>query len=134
MRKASIVVDKNLNAGLKANVASIILGQLSRDVPSLYEEVVTDNSGTRHAGIAVNVVVLEGSNGQILTAIDGAARADNVSCVAFTSIGQSLSNSYDEYRKKISAIDTKDTSVVGVGLVGDDSVIKPLTKKFSLVK
>jgi len=131
--KINIVVDKALNAGQKANVSAIIMGQFGRDIPTLYANAVEDISGIRHAGISVNVVILDGSNGQLLTLIEATRKAD-VSCIVFSATGQFLSNSYPEYQQQISLSETKATNIIGVGIVGEDDAVRSLTKKFSLVK
>ena len=131
--KISIVVNKILNSGQKANVSAIIMGQLGRDISELYTDTVIDASGTKHAGISVNVVILDGGGGQLLTLIERAKESD-VKCIVFSAIGQALSNNYYEYQQKISALDTTSTNVVGVGICGEDQIVKSLTKKFSLAK
>ena len=134
MQKISIIVNKSMSSGQKANVAAIIMGQLSINIPSLYGDKVEDISRINHAGISVNIVVLDGGSEQLLSLIDTAKNNDDIVCCVFSSTGQSLSNSYPEYQKNISTMDTRSTGIIGVGLVGDDTVLKPLTKKFSLVK
>lgn len=131
--KINIVVDKTLSSGQKANVSSIIMGQLGHDIPALYTSTIVDISGVKHAGISVNVVILDGNIKQLLKLIEIAQNSD-VTCIAFSAIGQSLSNNYDEYYQKISSSSTESTNIVGVGVCGDDEIVKLLTKKFSLSK
>lgn len=131
--KVNIIVNKLLNFGQKANVSAIIMGQLGRDMPALYTNTITDISGTKHAGISVNVVILEGNGSQLLTLIER-ARESSVMCIVFSATGQSLSNNYPEYQKTILSSDTKSTEIVGVGICGDDESVKILTKRFSLAK
>lgn len=131
--KISIVVSKNLNSGQKANVSSIIMGQLGRDVSEIYTDPIIDGSGTKHAGISVNVVILDGNTNQLL-ALAASAHKNNVICVAFSATGQSLSNNYADYKQKILTSDTEDTQLIGVGICGDDEIVRLLTKKFSLAK
>lgn len=131
--KISIVVSKNLNSGQKANVSAIIMGQLGLDVSEIYMDSIIDASGTKHAGISVNVVILDGNTNQLL-ALTASARKSNVICVAFSAIGQSLSNNYTDYKQKILTSNTEDTQLIGVGICGDDEIVRLLTKKFSLVK
>ena len=116
--KLNIVVKKTLNPGQKANVSAIIAGQFGRDVPALYTDAIIDSTGTQHAGISVNIVILDG----------------NVVCIAFSTTGQMLSNNYTEYHQKISSSKTENTEIIGVGIYGDDEAVKLLTKKFSLTK
>lgn len=131
--KINIVVKKTLNSGQKANVSAIIMGQLGRDIPMIYTNPISDASNVMHAGISVNVVILDGGSGQLLTLIEQAQNSE-VTCIVFSSTGQLLSNNYSEYCQKISMSDTKSTDIVGVGICGEDEVVKLLTKKFSLAK
>ena len=131
--KINIVVDKKLNPGQKANVSAIIMGQLGRDVPELYSDVILDISKTRHVGISINVVILDGGSGQLLKLIENAYKND-IMCVVFSAAGQSLSNNYNEYYETISKSNTESTKIIGVGLCGDDDIVRFLTKKFSLAK
>ncbi len=131
--KINIVVDKTLSSGQKANVSSIIMGQLGHDMPSIYTCAIVDVSGAKHAGISVNVVILDGNSRQLLKLIELAQNSD-VTCIAFSAAGQSLSNNYDEYYQTISSSVTESTNIVGVGVCGDDEIVKLLTKKFSLAK
>lgn len=131
--KINIVVKKTLLPGQKANVSAIIMGQLGRDIPMIYTESITDASGVMHAGISVNVVILDGGSSQLLTLIEKAQKSD-VACVVFSATGQLLSNNYSEYYQKISMSTIESTDIVGVGVCGEDEVVKLLTKKFSLAK
>ena len=131
--KISIVVNKNLNSGQKANVSAIIAGQFGRDIPNLFTKPIVDNSGTEHAGISVNVVILNGNGNQLLTLLKQ-ARENNIKYIVFSTIGQSLNNDYDKYVQKILSSDTESTQIIGVGIYGDEETVKMLTRKFSLAK
>lgn len=131
--KINIVINKTLNSGQKANVSAIIMGQLGRDIPEIYTDAISDISGTKHAGISVNVVILDGGSNQLLNLIEQTSKYD-VTCIAFSATGQLLSNNYSEYYQKISGLSTEATQIVGVGICGDDNDVKILTKKFSLAK
>ena len=133
MKRISIVVDKSMSAGQKANIAAILAGQLAKDAPHLYEAPVIDQSGICHSGIAVNIVVLEGGSEQLLSLIKSIGE-NEVMYSVFSSTGQSLSNSYPEYQQRVSLMDTRSTGIIGIGLAGEDSRVKLLTKKFSLMK
>ena len=74
--KINIVVKKTLPSGQKANVSAIIMGQFGRDIPMIYTEPITDASGIKHAGISINVVILDGGGGQLLALIEQAQRSD----------------------------------------------------------
>ena len=57
---------------------------------------------------------------------------NEVQYVVFTDIGQSYSNSFDNYKKDILA--GKEYSVVGIAIYGNQEAVNYITKKFSLYK
>lgn len=122
-----------MDTGKKANVASILMGEISKKFPHIYGDSVCDKSGVHHAGIAINVVILDGGDEQLLSLVKNTENYD-VFCNVFSSTGQELSNNYPEYQRQISSMDTQSTNIVGVGIFGDESVVRTLTKKFSLTK
>lgn len=71
--------------------------------------------------------------GQLFTLMEQ-TRKSKVTCVVFSATGQLLNNSYLKYNKKISMFDTESTEIIGIGVCGEDEVVKLLTPKFSLTK
>ena len=134
--KISIIVEKKLTAGQKANVASIILGQLAINNPEIYfENNLKDLNDNNHATIRENIVILEAGSGQLNNLLE-LTKLENgtIDCVLFSKIGQNLSNSFGEYYDAISKSNVIETEVIGIGLRGENDIVKKLTKKFSLVK
>lgn len=82
--------------------------------------------------LSMSLYLMEGG-GQLFTLIEQ-ARKSEVTCVVFSATGQLLSNNYSEYNQKISMSDTESTEIIGVGVCGEDEVVRLLTKKFSLAK
>ena len=134
--KTSIIVEKGLTAGQKANVASIIAGQLSLNNPDLYyKDIVKDLDGNNHAAIHENIVILEASPSQLNNLLELIKpEKEKIESVLFSKIGQNLSNSFEEYHKVISQSNSLETGVIGIGLRGEYEAIKKLTKKFCLAK
>ena len=133
VERISIVVNKGLSAGQKANVAAIIMGQLALSNNQVYENEVMDIDNTIHVGIQVNVIILESTESQLISLINDAKKS-NLNYYVFTRIGQELSNSFSVYKEKIYSMNTINTGVVGVGVFGCSDEIKNLTKKFRLSK
>ena len=129
-------MEKGLTAGQKANVASIIMGQLSMNNPEIYfENKLLDLSGNNHATIRENIVILEAGSGQLYNLMELIkSENDKVDYILFSKIGQNLSNSFSEYYETISKSKTIETEIIGIGLRGEYDLIKQLTKKYSIVK
>jgi len=136
MKKVSIIVDKNLSAGQKSNVAAILTGQLSLSNSGIYaEKVLLDKNGIAHVGITKNIVILDGGKGQLLNLANSLKNLDTVEdYTVFTETGQKLSNSFDEYTQTITRSDSETLGIVGVGIYGETDYVNQLTKKFSLAK
>jgi hypothetical protein len=149
--KIIIIVERGLTAGQKANAAAVVMGQLTLNNPEIYDHTaLQDLDGNRHAAIRENVVVAEAGSGQLYNLLQSikseketleqtaAAKPGSlkplIDYVLFSKTGQNLSNSFDEYAKKISPSKTVETNITAIGLRGNFEIITRLTKKFSLVK
>lgn len=134
MKRIAIVLDKNLDSGKAANTASVLLGQGSLLNPEIYsDDLLKGTDGVIHASIRYNVIILMGGPGQLLNLINDASKLlPDKSCVIFTKTGQGLNNSFEKYYEIITTTKASDNNPVGVLLVGDDPIIRLLTKKFSV--
>jgi len=135
MKRIAIIVEKNQSIGAVGNISAVLLGQASQIVPELFSNVpVLDKNGIRHTGIQYSTVILKAGQGQLLNLANQIKESyKEVSCVVFSEIGQNLHNRFAEYQQLISSSITEDTKIVGAIVVGDEEIIKPLTKKFSLL-
>lgn len=129
--KISIVLNKSLSHGEKANCAAILMGQLAVCVPELYDiEPITDSKGIAHASIKNNVIVLETSANKVQQLPESLSQ---IRYIAFTDVGQSYSNSYDIYKSDIEQGKTP-YQIQGIILYGEADIVNSVTKKFSLYK
>lgn len=130
MNKVSIVLKKSMTNGQKANCAAILMGQLVEVCPDIYEmNPISDPNGIPHASIKNNVIVLETNENKLIKLLD---ELKEFQYVVFTDIGQSYSNSFENYKKDLLA--GKEYSVVGIAIYGNQEAISYITKKFSLYK
>lgn len=135
MKRNAIVLDKNLSAGEVGNVSAILMGQVSKNDPQIFSDiVVTDLDKVQHAGIKYSTVILKGGAGQIMSLAKQLATNSDVSSFVFTALGQSLNNKFRKYADTISQSSLADTRPIGVILSGDDEKVRQLTKKFSLLQ
>ncbi|VDG19402.1 DUF2000 family protein [Lactiplantibacillus mudanjiangensis] len=116
------------------NVAAILMGQLAQLNPDLFaDKPVLDQDGVRHAGIKNSTVVLKAGFGQITNLAMKLSADDTVESLVFTAKGQSLSNRFEEYAEIVSDNDLATLKPVGLIMTGEESVIRQLTKKFSIL-
>jgi len=135
MKRIAIVIDKNLESGKVANACSVLMGQ-----GALFNSGLYSNSKLKgvdnvvHASIQYNIIILKGGAGQLLNLIFDAKKllVEDESCIVFTKTGQGLHNSFEEYQKIIEESSVSDNSPVAVLLIGEDEIVRSLTKKFSL--
>jgi hypothetical protein len=133
LRRGALVVAKDLAPGETANVAAVVMGQLAILCPTLYaDDDLADRDGISHAAIRSSVVVLSARRGQLSTLAATARTVPEVTATSFTRLGQSLHNAYGDYAAQIRESSGHDLSAVGV--FGDDSVIRSLTRKFSVLR
>jgi len=129
-RRVAIVVSKTLSPGAAANVSALLMGQLVVDDTSLYgTEAVRGADGMRHAAIRFSTIVLRGRPGQLRSLAEELDAAGISSCV-FSSLGQTLNNEFDEYRRRLAG---EASDLVGVAMSADDATVRALTRKFSLL-
>ena len=126
----AIAVLKSLRPGQAANVAALLMGQLSRDVPAIYGDgPVVDVTGRNHAAIHYCTVVLQGTAGQ-LERLVGAAQDETLAYSCFSALGQGLNNKYDEY---VARLRREASQLVGVAVFGPDGQVRRVTKPFSVL-
>ena len=125
------VINPNVDAGAAANVVAVVIGGLQCNG---FVQPIVDTDGYAHAAICWNLVVLKAKSMTQLRTLLLAAREKSIQAVAFTNCGQELSNSFSAYKDKITQSGVNDFKIVAVGLFGPDSVIRSLTKSFSIFK
>jgi hypothetical protein len=129
--RLAVVLHPSLESGAAANAAAIVAGGLRCEA---FEPPVADADGHQHAAVRWNVVVLKARSAGHLKKVLAAARGESVRAVAFTTRGQELSNSFEQYREELSRQHTDALDVVAVGLYGPDAAVRSLTRPFSLFK
>lgn len=128
--RLAIVLHPNLESGAAANAAAIVSGGLRCEA---FEPPISDADGHHHAAIRWNVVVLKARSAGHLKKLLAAAKDEPVQALAFTSRGQALSNSFEQYQDELSQQRIEGLDVVAVGLYGAEQTIRSLTRQFSLL-
>lgn len=135
MKRIAIVMDRNLEIGAAANVAALLMGQAALQDSSLYsQEPVLDLDGVRHAGIRYSTVILKAGANQLISLAKSLSEGENgLQSLAFSKVGQSLNNAFEQYSREVGSLSTEELQPVGVIVWGEDETVRAATKKFSVM-
>lgn len=120
--------------GEACNVAAIVMGDLVTKLPSLYsQDNLKDLSGINHARIMFNVTILKTKSDSHLSqiAVDVEQHSATIVHVAFSQLGTTFSNSFDQYCHAIQK--AQFPNLIGIALAGEEKIVRSLTKKCSLL-
>lgn len=111
------------------------MGDLASKQPEIFfEEELNDLSKAPHATIKYSTVVLKSGSLALLNFIDNLHMNGDISFVLFSRVGQQLNNAYEQYKEKVSTSSSSELHPIGVAVLGEDVLVRELTKKFSLLK
>ena len=136
MKRTAIIVEKKLSPGEAANVSAILMGQTSISQKEIFDNSqLIDLSGNQHAAIKYSSVILKAGSGQLLN-LPSLIKKNypTIRCFIFSRTGQRLNNEFEQYRVLITQSETEKLEPVGIALVGDDSLVRKATKKFSILQ
>jgi hypothetical protein len=131
VQRVAIILSPKLAPGQAANAAAIVTGGMICDA---FEAPIEAANGTLHAAIRWNLVVLEARSAGFLDSLLESSRTLPVKAVAFSTLGQELSNSFDAYKVTLAGSPSPELKIVAVGLYGSDEVVRQLTKPCSLYR
>jgi hypothetical protein len=127
--RVAVVLRPGLRGGEAANAAAIVTAGLRCEA---FTNPVTDKTGTAHAAVVWNVVILSAKNSSHMDRILADARETRVAAIAFTAEGRGLNNSFDEYVSLLAERSTSEMTVLAIGLFGVDAEVRALTRKCSV--
>jgi hypothetical protein len=127
--RVAVVLRPGLRGGEAANAAAIVTAGLRCEA---FTNPVTDKTGTAHAAVVWNVVILSAKNSSHMDRILADARETPVAAIAFTAEGRGLNNSFDEYVSLLADRSTSEMTVLAIGLFGVDAEVRALTRKCSV--
>jgi hypothetical protein len=131
MFRVAIILTPKMTPGQAANAAAIVSGGMVCDA---FGAPIADLNGTLHAAIRWNLVVLEARSASFLATVLQTAKEFGIHAVAFSTLGQQLSNSFEAYRDSIAEKASADLELIAVGLYGRDEDVRKLTKPCSLFR
>lgn len=134
LHKCTIVINKDLGAGLSMNAASVIGISFGKTVENLVGPDMQSQDGVDYPGVIyapLPVLLAQGSYVQEL--LMQAKKDDEIYVMPFSSLAQSC-KTYDEYGEKITAVDSQYIELVAIGLIGPKKKITKLTGNLSLYR
>jgi len=129
LQRIAVVVDPGLSSGQVAGAAATVTGGLRC---CGFTEPIPDRSGTKHAAILWNLVVLSARSPLHLREVLLKAKASSVETVVFSFNGMQLSNSFSEYEDLVRRSISEDMKLAAIGIFGPDEIIRGLTKRCRL--
>jgi hypothetical protein len=128
-----IVIDDALPPGKACNAAAVIALTIGERHPYLVGAPLVDAQDVRHPGlIPVGISVLKAPVGQ-LSKLRADALEKQFDIVGFPVQGQQTKD-YAAFAEAVRAVQTHALAYVGVGIVGDNKVLRKLVSDFELMQ
>ncbi|WKV52731.1 DUF2000 domain-containing protein [Dickeya fangzhongdai] len=132
--KCTIVIDKDLGAGLSINAASVIGISFGRTVDNLVGPDMQSQDAVNYPGVIyAPLPVLLAPGGYVQELLRHAEADDEIYSMPFSALAQSC-RTYDEYGERISAVNSDNIELVAIGLIGPKKKITRLTGNLPLFK
>lgn len=129
MKRFSIIVDgwNELSVGQLMNVAAIALGGLKSDG---FTEKIYGKGSIPHSGISFNMPILKAKKVSDFEKAIKNAKDLNLDFVVFSREAQSLSNSFEEYKRRVET--GENLSIVSMAIYGEDESVRKAVKFLSV--
>ncbi len=116
--RCTIIIDKNLPAGLAMNAASVIGISFGRMVENLVGPDMQSLDKVNYPGVIYSPLpVLLASGEYIHELLTNAESDDEMYVMPFSALAQSC-KTYDEYGERISSVNSNNIELVAIGLIG----------------
>ncbi|AHG21714.1 hypothetical protein Z042_20445 [Chania multitudinisentens RB-25] len=132
--RCTIVIDKDLPAGLAINAASVIGISFGRTTENLVGPDMQSLDAVNYPGVIYSPLPVLLASGEYIHELQAIAEADDeIYIMPFSALAQSC-KTYDEYGERISSVNSEHIELVAVGLIGPKKKITKLTGNLSLYK
>lgn len=132
MNKAAIIIDENLPTGLLANAVACITTGLFLEGRDYVGESITGSDVTYIPITKIPILILKPGKTPLVDLFNK-IKASGVKYMAFTSEAQTTTN-YEEYKKRVEGKGIEDVTLVGLGIVGSEEIIKSLTGSLPMLR
>ncbi|WP_407321258.1 DUF2000 domain-containing protein [Dickeya ananatis] len=132
--RCTIILDKDLPAGLAMNTASVIGISFGRMVENLVGPDMQSLDNVNYPGVIYSPLPVLLASGEYLPEIQANAESDNDTYIMpFSALAQSC-KTYAEYGEKISSVKSNDIELVAIGLIGSKKKFTKMTENLPLYK
>lgn len=132
--RCTIIIDKNLPAGLAMNAASVIGISFGRMVENLVGPDMQSLDEVNYPGVIYTPLPVLLASGEYLSEIQAnAERDDEIYVMPFSALAQSC-KTYEEYGEKISSVKSNNIELVAIGVIGPKKKLTKMTGNLPLYK
>ncbi|WP_342754582.1 DUF2000 domain-containing protein [Pantoea sp. MBD-2R] len=132
--RCTIIIDKDLPAGLAINAASVIGISFGRTMENLVGPDMQSLDAVNYPGVIYSPLPVLLAVGDTIQALQHIAEEDaDIYAMPFSALAQSC-KTYKEYGEKISSVSSDNIELVAIGLIGPKKKIAKLTGNLPLYK
>lgn len=132
--RCTIIIDKNLPAGLAMNAASVIGISFGRTVENLVGPDMQSLDEVNYPGVIYSPLPVLLASGEYLHELQTHSENDDeIYAMPFSALAQSC-KTYEEYGERISSVNSNNIELVAIGLIGPKKKITKMTGNLSLYK
>lgn len=132
--RCTIIIDKDLPAGLAMNAASVIGISFGRTVENLVGPDMRSLDDVNYPGVIYSPLPVLLASGEYLREIQiNAESDDDIYVMPFSALAQSC-KTYEEYGEKISSVESDNIELVAIGIIGSKKRVTKLTGNLPLYK
>ncbi|MCV9877965.1 DUF2000 domain-containing protein [Brenneria izbisi] len=132
--RCTIIVDKDLPAGLAMNAASVIGISFGRTVENLVGPDMQSLDDVNYPGVIYSPLPILLASGEYLREIQiNTESDDDIYIMPFSVLAQSC-KTYEEYGEKISSVKSDNIELVAIGVIGPKKKVTKMTGNLPLYK
>ena len=132
--RCTIIIDKDLPAGLAMNAASVIGISFGRTVENLVGPDMQSLDDVNYPGVIYSPLPILLASGEYLREIQANAESDDdIYVMPFSAVAQSC-KTYEEYGEKISSVKSDNIELVAIGIIGPKKKVTKMTGNLPLYK
>ncbi|AWP34781.1 DUF2000 domain-containing protein [Pantoea eucalypti] len=132
--RCTIIIDKDLPAGLAMNAASVIGISFGRTVDNLVGPDMQSLDEVNYPGVIYAPLPVLLASGDYLHELQASAESDDEMYVMpFSALAQSC-KTYEEYGERISSVKSENIELVAIGIIGPKKKLTRMTGNLPLYK
>ncbi|MDJ0475923.1 DUF2000 domain-containing protein [Pantoea eucalypti] len=132
--RCTIIIDKDLPAGLAMNAASVIGISFGRTVDNLVGPDMQSLDEVNYPGVIYAPLPVLLASGDYLHELQASAESDDEMYVMpFSALAQSC-KTYEEYGERISSVKSANIELVAIGIIGPKKKLTRMTGNLPLYK